>query len=322
MAQSPASSVLRVSLRDQYASSSKEKVDEKPSMARPTSLLLALAAVLSVASFLVCPAAAAEKTGQMTVFWGRHADEGTLGDACNFHGIYTTVNMCFLNVYGHGKYSLDLSGHPLAGVGDDIKHCQSLGIPVFLSIGGAYGLPTNQSVLDLADHLWYSYLGGDREDVPRPFGDARLDGIDFFLEPGGVGGEDHYDALARDLASKPAVRLTATPRCAFPPDGRAGRALATGLFERIHVRFYDYPHCTAFIEDAWDQWAAAYPGSKIFLGLTAAYTDACYIERKPVWEIMIPIVQKVDNYGGVMLWDRYNDEQNFNHYSSYVKNWV
>uniref|UniRef100_A0ACD5ZCX2 Uncharacterized protein n=1 Tax=Avena sativa TaxID=4498 RepID=A0ACD5ZCX2_AVESA len=309
-------------------------------MARPTSLLLVLAVVLSVGGFLICPAAAADKTGQITVFWGRHADEGTLGDACNFDRIYTTINMCFLNVYGHGRYKLDLSGHPLAGVGDDIKHCQSLGIPVFLSIGGfggSYGLPTNQSALDLADHLWYSYLGGDRADVPRPFGDARLDGIDFFLEPGGGVGEEHYDALAMELARRgngsrvvgddgnkinPPVRLTATPRCAFPPDGRAGRALATGLFERIHVRFYDYPHCTAFIEDAWDAWAAAYPGSKIFLGLTAAYTDACYIERKPVWEIMIPIVRKVDNYGGVMLWDRYNDEQNFNQYSSYVKNWV
>ncbi|KAK1611976.1 hypothetical protein QYE76_035649 [Lolium multiflorum] len=299
-------------------------------MARLTSVLLVLAALLSV---LICRAAAAEKTGQITVFWGRHADEGTLGDACNFDGIYTTVIMAFLNVYGHGKYQLDLSGHPVAGVGDDIKHCQSLGIPVFLSVGGFggdYGLPTNQSAVDLADHLWYSYLGGTRAGVPRPFGDARLDGIDFFLERGGAG--EHYDALARELAKRkstrggdggPPLRLTATPRCAFP-DGRAlvGRALATGVFERIHVRFYDYPNCTAWIEDAWDQWTAAYPASKIFLGLTASYTDACYLERKAVFDIVMPIVQKPDNYGGVMLWDRYNDEQNGNHYSSYVKNWV
>uniref|UniRef100_A0ACD5VZ10 Uncharacterized protein n=1 Tax=Avena sativa TaxID=4498 RepID=A0ACD5VZ10_AVESA len=234
-----------------------------------------------------------------------------------------------------GSTTLDLSGHPLAGVGNDIKHCQSLGIPVFLSIGGLGGLPTNQSAFDLADHLWYSYLGGDREDVPRPFGDARLDGIDFFLEPGGGvgGGEEHYyDVLARELAKRnssravvgkinsPAVRLTATPPCAFPPDGRVvGRALATGVFERIHVRFYDYPNCTSWIEDAWDAWAAAYPASKIFLGLTASLSDACYFERH---DVMIPIVQKPDNYGGVMIWDRYNDGQNYNHYSSYVKNWV
>uniref|UniRef100_A0ACD5UIR0 Uncharacterized protein n=1 Tax=Avena sativa TaxID=4498 RepID=A0ACD5UIR0_AVESA len=306
---------------------------------KQTSLLLVLAAVLSAEiSFLACPAAAAGKTGQITVFWGRHSDEGTLREACDFHGVYTTVIMSSLNVHGHGKYRLDLSGHPLAGVGDDIKHCQSLGIPVFLSIGGAYGLPTNQSALDLADHLWYSYLGGSRVDVPRPFSDARLDGIDFFLEPGGVGsvggGEEHYDALARELAKRnnkrtvrgknpPALRLTATPRCAFPPDGRGvGRALATGLFERIHVRFYDYPNCTAWIEDAWDAWTAAYPGSKVFLGLTASEKDACYLERKAVFEIVMPVVQRAENYGGVMLWDRYSDEQNVNQYSGYVKNWA
>jgi chitinase len=292
---------------------------------KPASLLLVLAAVLS---FLVCPAAAAEKTGQITVFWGRHEDEGTLGDACNFHYIYTAVNMAFLNVYGHGKYQLDLSGHPLDGVEDDIKHCQSIGIPVFLSIGGFggdYGLPTNESALDLADHLWYSYLGGTREGVPRPFGDAQLDGIDFFLEGGvGVGDGEHYDALARELATRsvPPPRLTATPRCAFPADLRAGRALATGLFERIHVRFYDYPNCTAWIEDAWARWTAAYPGSKVFLGLTASDKDTCYLERKVVFEIVMAIVKRADNYGGVMLWDRYNDEQNSNEYSSYVKNWV
>jgi chitinase len=295
---------------------------------KPTSILLVLAAVLS---FLVCPAAAGVKTGQITVFWGRHADEGTLADACNFDHIYTAVNMAFLNVYGHGKYHLDLSGHPLDGVGDDIKHCHSLGIPVFLSIGGLggnYGLPTKQSALHLADHLWYSYLGGRREGVPRPFGDAQLDGIDFFLERGGgdVGGDfgEHYDVLARELAtrSEPPPRLTATPRCAFPADLGAGRALSTGAFERIHVRFYDYPNCTAWIGDAWERWTAAYPGSKVFLGLTASDRDPCYLERKAVFEIVMPIAWRAENYGGVMLWDRYNDEQNMNEYSSYVKNWA
>ncbi|MDK0841569.1 hypothetical protein P5E51_15865, partial [Clostridium perfringens] len=70
--------------------------------------------------------------------------------------MYTMVIMSFLNVYGHGKYHLDLSGHPLAGIGDDIKHCQFKGVPVSLSIGGFtgdYSLPTNQSALDLFDYL-------------------------------------------------------------------------------------------------------------------------------------------------------------------------
>ncbi|XP_037474350.1 xylanase inhibitor protein 1-like [Triticum dicoccoides] len=125
------------------------------------------------------------KTGQLTIFWGRNKDEGSLREACDT-GLYTAVIMSFLNVYGHGKYRLDLSGHPLAGIGGDIRHCQSVGVTVSLSIGGFggdYALPTNRSALDLADHLWLSYLGSRRRGVRRPFGRARFDGVDLFLEP-------------------------------------------------------------------------------------------------------------------------------------------
>ncbi|TVU41908.1 hypothetical protein EJB05_15467, partial [Eragrostis curvula] len=93
-------------------------------MARAAATLLALVAIVAV---LAAPAMAT-KTGQVTVFWGRNKDEGTLREACD-SGLYTMVIMSFLNVYGHGKYNLDLSGHPLAGIGDDIKHCQFIGVP-------------------------------------------------------------------------------------------------------------------------------------------------------------------------------------------------
>ncbi|VAI20226.1 xylanase inhibitor protein 1-like [Triticum dicoccoides] len=293
----------------------------------PASSLLVIAAVLSVHGLLPAPAAATGKTGQLTVFWGRNKDEGSLREACDA-GLYTAVIMSFLNVYGHGKYRLDLSGHPLAGIGGDIRHCQSMGITVSLSIGGYggdYALPTNRSALDLADHLWFSYLGGRRRGVRRPFGRASLDGVDLFLERGGPA--EHYDALARELARRKArggkaPRLTATPRYAFP-DRLAAPALSTGVFERIHVRFYDYPDCTAFIEDAWGRWTAAYPGSEIHLGLTASEKASCYLHPKALWEITMPIVQKAANYGGVMLWDRYYDVVNVqDHYSSYIKNWA
>ncbi|XP_037481972.1 xylanase inhibitor protein 1-like [Triticum dicoccoides] len=203
-----------------------------------------LSALVAVASlYLAGPAAATGKTGQLTVFWGRNKDEGSLREACDA-GLFTAVIMSFLNVYSHGKYRLDLSDHPLASIGGDIRHCQSVGVTVSLSIGGFggdYTLPTNRSELDLADHLWFSYLGGRRRGVRRPFGRARLNGVDLFLERGGPA--EHYDALARELARRKArggkaPRLTATPRNAFP-DRLAAQALPTGVFERIHVRFYD-----------------------------------------------------------------------------------
>ena len=200
------------------------------------------AALLAVATLLVCLAgpamAAGNKTGQVTVFWGRNKDEGTLREACDT-GLYTMVIMSFLDVYGpNGKYHLDLSGHPIAGIGDDIKHCQFVGVPVSPSIGGfgsGYSLPSRQAALDLFDYLWNAFFGGSKPGVHRPFGDAWLDGVDLLLEHG-TDTADRYDVLALELAKhnirggpgKP-LHLTATPWCGFP-DARVMEALDTGIF--------------------------------------------------------------------------------------------
>ncbi|TVU24485.1 hypothetical protein EJB05_26927, partial [Eragrostis curvula] len=69
--------------------------------------------------------AAYQVAGGVTVYWGRNRDEGTLREACDT-GLYTTVIISFLSVFGHGKYALDLSGHDIAGVGDDINYCKML----------------------------------------------------------------------------------------------------------------------------------------------------------------------------------------------------
>ncbi|KAG8090337.1 hypothetical protein GUJ93_ZPchr0011g28510 [Zizania palustris] len=285
-----------------------------------------LALVSLVVLFLAGPAAAAGKTGQVTVFWGRNKDEGSLREACE-SGMYTMVIMSFLNVYGRGKYHLDLSGHPLHGIGDDIKYCQFNGVWVSLAVGGFdgdYSLPTNQSALDLFDHLWNSYFGGSRKGVPRPFGDAWLDGVDLFLERGTPA--ERYDVLALELAKhnirggpgKP-LHLTATPRC-FYPDPHVNRALATGIFERIHVRFYDDADCQVQLEKTWNQWTAAYPATRIYLGLPASEQTIGYIHPKNLYYGVIPIIQKADNYGGIMIWDRFSDKRT--NYSSYAKQWA
>ncbi|WVZ49005.1 hypothetical protein U9M48_000390 [Paspalum notatum var. saurae] len=103
--------------------------------------------------------------------------------------------------------------------------------------------------LELLQPLGYTPFGHKhiRRDVSHPFGDAVVDGIDFYVDKW----DDHYYGdLARRLHGykyndKPAatgskravrrcVRLTATPRCPYPADHQ----LPAGLFGRIHVRFY------------------------------------------------------------------------------------
>ncbi|KAJ1288026.1 hypothetical protein BS78_02G056900 [Paspalum vaginatum] len=284
----------------------------------------AAAVVLAVAALVSLAAAAGSKTGQVTVFWGRNKDEGSLREACDT-GLYTMVIISFLDVYGQGRYHLDLSGHPVGGVGADIKHCQSKGVPVSLSVGGfgaGYSLPSNQSALDLFDHLWNAYLGGRRPGVRRPFGDAWLDGVDLFLEHGAAA--DRYDVLALELAKhnirggpgKP-LHLTATPRCAFPPAGYLKRAVDTGIFERVHVRIYADADCEAYWHLAWDEWAAAYPATRFYVGMTASEMTHGWVHPKNVYYDVAPSVQKADNYGGFMIWDRYYDR--LSNYTSMVK---
>ncbi|KAF7000253.1 hypothetical protein CFC21_016189 [Triticum aestivum] len=296
---------------------------------RPAACLLALLSVVAVALSLAAPGLAAGKTGQVTVFWGRNKAEGSLREACD-SGMYTMVTMSFLDVFGaNGKYHLDLSGHDLSAVGADIKHCQSKGVPVSLSIGGydaRYSLPSNRSALNLFDHLWDSYFGGSKPGVPRPFGDAWLDGVDLFLEHGTPA--DRYDVLALELAKhnirggpgKP-LHLTATVRCGHPPAAHVGRALATGIFERVHVRIYEESDkaCNQYgaWEEAWDRWTAAYPATRFFIGLTADDKSYQWIHPKNVYYGITPVAQKKENYGGVMLWDRYFDKHS--DYSSYIK---
>ncbi|KAF9611947.1 hypothetical protein IFM89_037167 [Coptis chinensis] len=80
----------------------------------------------------------------------------------------------------------------------DIKTCQSNGIKVILSIGGAsgsYSLASSDDAKQVATYLWNNFLGG--QSSSRPIGDAILDGIDFNIE----GCSNLYwDDLARYLS--------------------------------------------------------------------------------------------------------------------------
>nr|BAF74364.1 xylanase inhibitor [Triticum aestivum] len=291
---------------------------------RPASLLL-IAALLSAATFLAVPAAATGKTGQVAVFWGRNKNEGSLREACDT-GTYTIAIISFLDVFGRGNYHLDLSGHDVSAVGADIKHCQSKNILVFLSIGGfgnQYSLPTAQSAADVANYLWNAYMLGTRKGVYRPFGDALVDGIDFFIENGAPA---NYDELAKrlwnfnkDFRGRTPVQLTATLRCGYP-DRHVERALATGLVGRIFVRFYDDADCAANWQRQWDKWTAAYPSAQIYLGLPASEQKVGYVHPKNLYYSVIQVAQKAANYGGVMVWERYEDKRT--NYSSYAIQWA
>ncbi|CAN6181495.1 unnamed protein product [Urochloa humidicola] len=288
-------------------------------------LATSLVAVTAVVFFLLADHPATGKTGQVTVFWGRNKAEGSLREACDT-GTYTFIVISFLNVFGHGKATLDLSGHPIGPIGADIKYCQSKSIMLFLSIGGLgtqYSLPSAQSATDLADYLWFAFLAGHRSDVHRPFGEVELDGIDLFIDQGSP---DFYDVLATRLWSynkqfraRVPAQMSATTRCRYP-DPRLSRALATGVITRINVRFYGDGYCAAYWQQEWDKWTAAYPNSGIYVGLPASEQTVGYVHPKNLYYGVIPVVQKAANYAGIMIWERYADKQS--NYSSYAIQWA
>ncbi|CAN6171152.1 unnamed protein product [Urochloa humidicola] len=290
-------------------------------------LATSLVALAAIFFFLLAghPAAATGKTGQVTVFWGRNKAEGSLREACDT-GTYTFIVISFLNVFGHGKATLDLSGHPIGPIGADIKYCQSKSIMLFLSIGGLgtqYSLPSAQSATDLADYLWFAFLAGHRNDVHRPFGEVELDGIDLFIDQGSP---DFYDVLATRLWSynkqfraRVPAQMSATTRCRYP-DPRLSRALATGVITRINVRFYGDGYCAAYWQQEWDKWTAAYPNSGIYVGLPASEETVGYVHPKNLYYGVVPVVQKAANYAGIMIWERYADKQS--NYSSYAIQWA
>ncbi|GLU24358.1 hypothetical protein SLE2022_403020 [Rubroshorea leprosula] len=263
--------------------------------------------------------------GGIAIYWGQNVNEGTLDEACATGSNYSYVNIAFLNQFGNGQIpGLNLDGHcnpafgGCIGVSTGIRACQSRGIKVMLSIGGGTGSYSLSSPVDarfVADYLWNNFLGG--LSLLRPLGPAVLDGIDFDIEQGST---LYYDYLARYLASYSSlgrkVYLTAAPQCPFP-DAHLGTALNTGLFDYVWVQFYNNPQCeyrlnsTSNLISSWNQWTTSINAGKILMGLPAspAAASSGYIPPNVLISRVLPVIKKSAKYGGVMLWNRYYDEQ-------------
>jgi chitinase len=264
------------------------------------------------------------------VYWGQNGNEGSLADACNTNN-YQFVNIAFLSTFGNGQNpQLNLAGHcdpasnGCTNFSKDIKTCQSKGIKVLLSIGGgtgSYSLNSSHDATQLANYLWNNFLGG--RSSSRPLGDAVLDGIDFDIEAGG----EHYDDLAKALngfSSQRRVYLSAAPQCPYP-DAHLDSAIKTGLFDYVWVQFYNNPQCqyssgnTNNLVNAWNQWTSS-QAKQVFLGVPAndaAAPSGGFIPSDVLNSQVLPAIKGSAKYGGVMIWDRFNDGQSG--YSNAIK---
>ncbi|KAI8540438.1 hypothetical protein RHMOL_Rhmol09G0264300 [Rhododendron molle] len=280
------------------------------------------------------------RRGGIAVFVGQDgyfsSGVGNLTAVCAT-GRFAYVNIAFLDVFGNGQTpSLGLptqhcntTTNGCTIITNQIRHCQRKGIKVMLSIGGIVGdypLASKADAKNVSLYLWNNYLGGFSPN--RPFGAAVLDGIDFYIEQSSP---PYWDDLARYLhcfskLGKKKVYLSAAPGCAYP-DLVLGQALKTGLFDFVWVLYYSNvnlnPSCaylggnnTTNLLNSWAVWTKSVKARKFFLGLVA-------LPRPPVTEVIpggfipidmltsqvLPVIKKLRNYGGVMLWNLFYDEQ-------------
>ncbi|TKY66410.1 Acidic endochitinase [Spatholobus suberectus] len=266
----------------------------------------------------------------IAVYWGQNGNEGSLADTCNT-GNYQYVIIAFLSTFGNGQTpQLNLAGHcdPSSNgctkFSDEIKTCQSKGMKVLLSLGGAsgsYSLSSADDATQVANYLWNNFLGG--QSSSRPLGDAVLDGIDFDIE---AGAGEHWDELAKALngfSSQKKVYLSAAPQCPIP-DAHLDTAIKTGLFDYVWVQFYNNPPCqyssgnTNNLINSWNQWTSS-QAKQLFLGVPASTSAAGsgFIPTDVLISQVLPAIKGSSKYGGVMIWDRFNDGQSG--YSTAIK---
>lgn len=205
----------------------------------------------------------------------------------------------------------------------DIKKCQSQGKTVLMSIGGSTwkeSYPTPDAATKAAQKLWDT-VGPVNKDVkiPRPFGDAVVDGFDFDYETkvtNLVPAAEHLRQLADSDKSKK-FYLTAAPQCVYP-DAMVGDMLNNVALDAIWVQFYNnkcgiqsfvpgqrpQPN---FTMEQWDGWAKGPSKNKdvrVFVGVPGSKAAATSGYMDP--EALVPLFnfsKSFSSFGGVMIWD-------------------
>ncbi|KAI9202556.1 glycoside hydrolase superfamily [Polychytrium aggregatum] len=279
-------------------------------------------------------------------YWGNQSGYGeqSLASYCDT-GDYDVIYLAFMYIWGQGQApQVDFYGNPngavpsiyqLPQVAADVQHCQSKGVAVMISVGGATGtsyLSSAADATDFANKLWNLYLGGNVNDPSRPLGTTVLDGVDLDIEDNV---QQYYDVFATSLraagASKGLYYLTGAPQCVMP-DAGLNTALqnAGNQFDWVNAQYYNnYCGANAYSSPAdiantqasfsYAAWNAlgAQKGFQSGLGLAASSNAANtgYVSPSTVQSIVSAIRANPTtspNFAGVMFWSCAHAAQNGN----------
>ncbi|KAI1774215.1 putative endochitinase CHI2 [Hypoxylon cercidicola] len=263
--------------------------------------------------------------------WGAGGDipSGTVGQSC------------FISNSGQGQNCDALSSA--------ITTCQSVGIKVILSLGGAtssYSLSSQAEAESIGNYLWNAYGNSGNSNVQRPFGDVIIDGFDFDIEVNR--GSEYYQYMISTLRSNFAsdssktYYITGAPQCPIP-EPNMGEIIGNSTFDYLWPQFYNNNNYTypcalpingnaPFNYDEWVSWTAGTPSAnaKIFLGVPAAPLaanggpgGATYYATPDQLASIVNDYKSDSRFGGVMMWSAGFSDSNVNNgcnYAQQVKN--
>ncbi|CEP12344.1 hypothetical protein [Parasitella parasitica] len=273
----------------------------------------------------------------MVLYWGQgDFGEKRLSYYCDQEGVSIVVIGFVVDFIGGPRKSpiLNLSDNcnnveNCIEAARDIKYCQKKGIKVLMSVGGAAG-PYHKQNWDpdlFAWWMWNKFLGGTDKTVPRPFGDAILDGVDYDPESvDGLGYDRHIDTLRQLYKTQYPPReylITAAPQCPdldYYPKNAVYNILHPApkydaYPDMVFVQFYNN-YCSAsahqtrgstqFNFDVWDTWAQQRTKgrTKIYLGVLGKenHMDTGYVSYEKL-TVILDDIRRSRSFGGVMIWD-------------------
>ncbi|KAG2202728.1 hypothetical protein INT46_003236 [Mucor plumbeus] len=272
-------------------------------------------------------AAFSSSSPNVMYYWGQNSaggssTQGSLASYCN-SGQTDAVILSFLNIFNVGGLpGINLSnacettfpGTTLLtcpAIGTDIKTCQSKGVKVILSLGGAagsYGFSSDAQGQTFAQTIWDMFGGGSS--TYRPFGDSVIDGVDLDIEGGPSTGYTAFVTAVRSKFSS-GFLVGAAPQCPFP-DAILGSVLDGVGLDFVNVQFYNN-YCSAvgnsFNYDTWANWAKTTSPNKnvkIYFTVPGSAT-AAGSGYAPISTIQTIVPQLASQYpgvfGGVSVWD-------------------
>ncbi|GAM86979.1 hypothetical protein ANO11243_050000 [Dothideomycetidae sp. 11243] len=294
-------------------------------------------ALMAIAALAAPTTISRRATGGLNVvYWGQNGgstvENNDLASYCSSTAGIDIVVLAFLYEYGNGNtvpsgtigQSCSISTGGVAqncdALASAITTCQSQGVKVVLSLGGAagaYSLSSQEEAETIGQNLWNAYGKNVNNSPSRPFGDAFVNGWDFDIESNS--GNQYYQYLIAKLRSNFAsdssntYYITAAPQCPIP-EPNMGEIISAAQFDYLWVQFYNNPGCSTngninFAD--WKTFVSSGPSknAKIFIGVpaselgaTGTSSGAQYYLAPPALSTLVGKFSSDSAFGGVMMW--------------------